>query len=42
MGWGLRIKKGGSLKNLILGLGHKKTIYSGDCLKMEGLDSLKI
>ena len=40
---GIKDKKiahyGGSLKNLIFSVKSKKTIYMGDCLKMQGLDS---
>ena len=48
MGWGLKINKfayyGGSLENLVFRIGSqkRKIIYRGDCLKMEGLDSLQI
>ena len=44
---GIKDKKivyyGGSLKNLIFRVGsQKRTIYRGDCLKKEDLDSLQI
>ena len=43
---GIKDKKivyyGASLKNLIFRVGSQEKQYSGDCLKMEDLDSLQI